>query len=329
MKSEERHKLQQNELADYLAKAMEKSKPYQNYILGGIIFVLVLILFVHWMNGRAAEAERTANDEIARAFNSPSIAGEPSELVDVAKKYPGNPAAINAALAAADIYLNNACNQLFVNKLKAKEDLGHAVTLYQEFLPEVSDPFLKAKVIYGLARAEECQNELSKAKTHYQEIVSKWPDGPYGVLASRRLTDIDRPATKELYDKFANYDPKPFKDTPGAVSPTDPMGVPTEPLFKTDTLSEKMNASGEKKSEIKPGDLLKDKLPPTGDQPAGEKKAEESKPADANQPTPEPIKPAEEGKQPDTPKPANDPAPATPPPAETPAPTTPPAADAK
>ena len=42
MKSEERHKLQQNELADYLAKVVEKIKPYQNAILGGIILVLVL-----------------------------------------------------------------------------------------------------------------------------------------------------------------------------------------------------------------------------------------------------------------------------------------------
>jgi hypothetical protein len=324
MKSEERHKLQHNELADYLASAMEKSKPYQNYILGGIIFVLVLVLFVHWMNGRAAEAERTANDEIAKAFNSPTIAGDPSELVTVADKYPGNPAALNASLTAADIYLNNACNQLFLNKLKANEDLGHAVTLYQGLLPKLSDPFLKAKATYGLARAFECQNKLPEAKTSYQEIVSKWPNGPYGVLASRRLADIDRTATKEMYDKFAKYDPKPFKDVPGAVSPTDPTSVPTEPLFKTDTMGEKLDLGGAKKDEIKPEDLLKDKMPPPSEQPAtGEKKADDSKPADATQPPPEPAEPAEEGKQADAPNPAAEPAPTTPPAADSQAPAEP------
>jgi hypothetical protein len=127
-----------------------------------------------------------------------------------------------------------------------------------------------------------------------------------------------------MYDKFAKYDPKPFKDVPGAVSPTDPTSVPTEPLFKTDTMGEKLDLGGAKKDEIKPEDLLKDKMPPPSEQPAtGEKKADDSKPADATQPPPEPAEPAEEGKQADAPNPAAEPAPTTPPAADSQAPAEP------
>jgi hypothetical protein len=319
MKSEERHKLQQNELADYLAKAMERTKPYQNAILGGIILILVVILLVHWWNGKSATEQEVADAEIYRTLSVAMTTGDPTDLVAVADKYPDSPLALSGALTAADIYLNDACNLLFVNKLKANSDLESAVTLYTKLLPNVRDPFLKAKATFGLARAEECQNQLPKAKTHYQEIVSKWPDGPYGVLASRRLADIERPATKEMYDKFANYNPKPFKDDSGILDKmqlSEPSGVPEEPLFKTDTLGEKMNLPDAKKDAINADDLLKDKSPPAGEQPATEeKKADETKPADAGQPTPEPAKPAE-GE-----KPATEPPAATPPAADAPAPT--------
>jgi predicted negative regulator of RcsB-dependent stress response len=341
MKSEERHKLQQNELADYLAKIVERIKPYQNAILGGIIMILVVVLLVRWWTGKSATESETANAAFYNALNGAMGSNEPAELIAVAEKYPDNSAAPFAALAAADMYLNNGSDMLFQNKAKANADLGDAVALYQKILPSLNTSYLIAKANFGLARAQECQNQLSEAKKHYEEVVKIQPDGPYGVLAKRRLENLNLPATKEYYDKFAKFEPPPFKDEPGMSDKSplfDPSNLPREPLIKSDSFGEKLNLKTEPKEGIKTDAPQKDALPLPSDQPATEEKKSaekpteekapgETKPADATTPSPESVNPAEEKKPaPDekpTPeeKPAPEEKPSAPPPApETPAP---------
>jgi hypothetical protein len=312
MKSEERHKLQQNELADYLAKIVETLKPYQNAILGGIIVVLVAVLFLHWWNNESASAMEAANTQFYSAFSS----GQPAELMGVVEKYPQSKVAVVAALMAADLHLGNGCNLLFQNRASANSELGKAVDIYQKLLrePVFEDKLLSAQATYGLARAKECQNKLPEAEKLYAEIVEKWPEGPYGVLAARRLEDVKRPATKENYDKFAKFDPKPFKDDsrlPGKMPAFDPNNMPKEgPLYTPGSIDEKSDGKTEKKDDLQENKIFKETDPLKLGQPAtGEKKPDEAKPAEPEKPAAEPAKPAE-GEQPT----------ATPPATETPAP---------
>lgn len=327
MKSEERHKLQQNDLADTLAKIVETLKPYQNGILGGILLILVVILLTRWWNGKTARENDLISAEFYTASSRAFATGNPAELRSLVEKYPGSTAAPQAALTAADIYLNSACNLLFLNKAKANDELGEAVKIYEPLLPTLTNPFLKAQATFGLARAKECQNNLKDAKELYQEIVKNWPDGPYGVLATRRLADIERPATAEMYDKFAKTStPSAFKDDMNLSdkSPiSNPLGVPDEPVIKTGTIGEKLRQNLPGKEGIQAEDLLKDKLPPIGEPPpTEEKKTDETKPAGANQMPPEPTKPVEGEKPVDSGKPTDEKS-ATPPPANPPAPETP------
>ncbi|MCC6123470.1 MAG: hypothetical protein IT426_00760 [Pirellulales bacterium] len=329
MKSEERHKLQQNELADYLAKVVERIKPYQNAILGGIILTLVAVLLFHWWTGKSATETEAANTEFYNALNSAMSSNDPADLIAVAEKHPDNPSASVAALAAADLYLNNGSELLFQNKSKANSELGDAATLYQKILPRLNNPFLIAKANFGLARAQECQNQLAEAKKHYEAVVKIQPDGPYGVLAKRRLEDLNRPATNEYYDKFAKFEPKPFKDEPGMSDKSplfDPSNLPREPLIKSDSFGEKLNLKTEPKKDIKTETPPKDALPLPSDQPVTEEKkpAEkpteekapgETKPADAVPPSPETANPAEEKKPAGGEKSAPEEKPSTPPPA--------------
>ena len=50
MKSERRHELQHNELADWLIKAGQQIKPYQNAMLAGA--VALFILSAYWLQGK-------------------------------------------------------------------------------------------------------------------------------------------------------------------------------------------------------------------------------------------------------------------------------------
>ena len=348
MKSEERHKLQQNELADYLGKIVEKIKPYQNAILGGIILVLVLLIAINWWRGKTASEQDVANTEFYAALGAALSSSEPASLITMAEKYPDTPAANLAELTAADIYLNNGAKFLFENKLKANSELDQAVELYGKVLPKLSAPFLIARANYGLGRAEECQNRLPEAKKSYEEAVKAAPDSPYQLLASRRLADIERPITQENYaNKFAKLEPKTFKENGNLLENLhfDPKNLPVEPhepLINPDTFGKKLNLGIGPKTDLKSDDLLKDVLPAPGEQPAADqKKADESKPGDAAQPPPDSSKPADGAPPAPSDKPAETGPPAATPPsnpptAETPAPaqnppeqTPPPAADGK
>jgi hypothetical protein len=92
---------------------------------------------------------------------------------------------------------------------------------------------LHERASFGLARAYEAlagtrqsQGELDKAVKAYEEVVKKWPQGPYGRLAAQRLDELKEQDTKVLYDKFAEFTPRPpSSGTPGMPGGRPPFGV--------------------------------------------------------------------------------------------------------
>jgi hypothetical protein len=328
MKSEERHKLQQNELADYLAKTLEKLKPYQNAIFGVIILLLAVYFLTAWVRARSAGKLAEASTQFNLALDEAQGSGDTAALIAILKDYPDSPVAATAAVTAADIHLNNGCNSLMENKAKANKDLADAVDLYQKILPNLSNSFLIAQAKFGLARAKESLNEIPEAKKLYAEIVEKWPIGPFGVLSARRLESLKQPSTAEICDKIANYEPKPFKEDtllPGGKSPlldSQDMALPKEaPVYTPGSFGEKIGIKNEKKAEETPsgdGKPSTDQLPSENTTPTPAKPNEESKPAEETKPAssdpPAATPPA-------VPAPTDTPAPAqTPPPEKTPAP---------
>jgi predicted negative regulator of RcsB-dependent stress response len=304
MKSEERHKLQQNELADYLAKTVEKIKPYQNAILGGIILVLVLILLLQWWNGRVAAENEEASAAFYVALEKSANTGDATDLDDLVIKYPGTPIAGIAALTAADITLKNGCDLLFTKKTKGLKEIKQAAEAYKALLQTLRHPFLIAQAQYGLARAKECLNELSEAKELYKSIAKEQPNGPFGFLAANRLADLDRPETQEMLGKFASWTPPVFSaETSDLKLPKD-MGFPSEPsLIEHDSFGKTLKQGGSMDT-IKTENFLKDGvLPSTDVLPPPDTNKEEpkptdtapapAKPADTAPATPEPAKPAE------------------------------------
>ena len=70
MKSERRHELQHNELADWLAKTAEAIRPHQNAILAGLVTVLIVVLGYTWWS-RTSDARTTeAWDQVSAVIES-------------------------------------------------------------------------------------------------------------------------------------------------------------------------------------------------------------------------------------------------------------------
>jgi len=226
MKSERRHELQHNALADWLGQTIDKLKPYSMAILGLVLLVLLGFGVYTWQSKVSAADSAKAWDDFHQAFNS----GAPSDLDEVAKSHSGTDVAHWAAVVAADAYLNEGCEELFSNKANAGQELRKAVEHYKTVLKESRVSALRERATFGLARAYEAlagtrqsEGELDDARKMYEEVVQTWPKGPYTVMATRRLEDLNRQEIKEFYDDFATWKPKPAYAPPLPASDQEQM----------------------------------------------------------------------------------------------------------
>jgi tetratricopeptide (TPR) repeat protein len=277
MRSERRHELEHNELADWMANAVSAVKPYANAIMGVVLALLIVgvaaVLWAQKVRSETAQSWQDFHGAMAKATSGGNFA----ELEDVVSQYPGTDAAYWAAVVAGDLHLATGCDELFSNKASANQELTKAVASYEDVLQSTNSA-LRERATFGLARARESRGELQKAEKHYQELVEGWPDSPYAKTAQSRLDDLKQPAVKEFYDRFAKFDPKPALSnepgTPGERLPFDTTSPPSpgEPLFPSlDPLKLEQQAPAKAKDaeNAKPEDA----------KPAAPATTEETKPA--------------------------------------------------
>jgi hypothetical protein len=236
MKSERRHELQHNVLADWLAKTAADLKPYQNVISLGVLVVLLGVLGYMWWSHETEAQAAAAWDDMNTAIESGNLA----KLTKVIETYPGTHVANIAAVVLADFRLGEGCARRFTNKALAQQELSKAIELYGTVRKQSRMPSLLDRATFGLARAKETKDnaeEIRQAERLYQEVVETWPDGAYAVAAGQRLADLKRQRTKQFYDQFAHFDPKPsFSGEPGQKPSFDLNSLPTDgPAAAPDT----------------------------------------------------------------------------------------------
>jgi tetratricopeptide (TPR) repeat protein len=296
MKSERRHELEHNELADWIGNTILAIKPYRNLILGILILLGVGgAVFAWWRNhsgGQTAEAW----DQFYKALDSRN----PAKLSEVMEQYPNTHVAHCAALVAADMHLDMGCERLFENKALANQELYKATQIYQTVLDPREgsrNAMLREHATFGLARAYEASGDLDKAVECYEEVGKNWPKGAYAAAAQSRLSDLGKHSTKDWYDRFAQFDPKPFEEQPFGKLPKSGLETfPEEPAEREPdkTFDLKLKGKGAKQIEGFP----KPSTEPETTKPSTEPEA--SKPS-AEPETPKPAATPEK----DAPKPAD------------------------
>ncbi len=231
MKSEERHRLQENVLAKSLKGVVEAITPYANAILAVILLGVVLLGVWKWWQTQSAHAAASAWEDLYTAM----AANDTAALDRVMEQNPGTEVASWAAILTGDMHLTSGCQDLFTNKATAGQQLRKAVDKYMKVRSESRTPALRERATYGLGRAYEAlcgtrqsEGEMNKAVQAYEEVVKNWPKETYAGAASQRLADLKEAKTKEFYDKFAQYDPQP------AFTPASPG----QPLFDSKSLPE-------------------------------------------------------------------------------------------
>jgi hypothetical protein len=296
MKSEQRHKLQTNKLADTLGHEIEYVKPYFKTILGIVIAVIAVGFTIAYLSSRQAAKNDVAWSKFFDVVASP---GE-EELDKYVETYGNTPAGLWASLAAADMKLNRGSFEMYRDRKEAEVQLDQAKKQFLSVIDAAkNDRMVLRRAQLGLAETYETLNSPEEAEPIYEKLVKDSPDDVVGAAAKERLRQM-----RELVDQkwFAWYE----KHTPPA--PFDPNSMGRDP-FDLNNLPGQDNLRN-KNLPPAPGSLIEGELDDLSkEQPLfpgftpGETKGEEM-PPDATTPKEPVTPPAETPAPPETPAPA-------------------------
>ncbi len=215
MKSERRHELQTNVLANQAGQAIEKTKPFANLVLLGIAAVVVLALIFGFWQSQAQRRIATAWSEYYFAAAS----GDADQLAPVYEDYASTPAAGWARQAEADSQLSRGLDTFYLDRQQADDLFKSARSGYEAILDETNDSLLRSRATIGLAQVLESQGEVEKAIAEYKKLLTM--EGVTQVMATEYQRRIEWLQGQDSQDFYAWY--KSFNPAPAA-----PLNLPTD-----------------------------------------------------------------------------------------------------
>jgi hypothetical protein len=212
MKTERRHELQTNELADWIGHQFEHVKPHGKTILAASILgtAVVCVAFVLFKD------RESARESAWIEFNVAYSARDSAALAEVANRHPGTQVALLARQAQADLDLGRGISSLYTNRDDALFALSDARRAYTEVIAgSLSYPDIQRHALFGLAQAHEASSNLDEAKDYYQQVASRYSDSAMGREAEARLDALKNPETAKWYAWFSRQKPKPSSPLSG------------------------------------------------------------------------------------------------------------------
>ncbi|MCL4207101.1 MAG: hypothetical protein KJ000_31860 [Pirellulaceae bacterium] len=336
MKSQHRHELQTNELADTLGVYMQRIQPYARQIGLGILAVLVLVVVGIYANNQRLARAGAGWSDYFQAFAQ----RDPKALGEVARLHSGNPAALWAEQAAGDILLATGAGQMFSDRDEAETSLRSAEKHYKAVEQAAArQPMLLNRARYGLAQTYETLAEIEKARGYYEKVFQAEGNSSLGRDAKGRFDDLSQNSTERWYAWFERQEPPQPESGAGGFDPNVPddldflpnrpdLSFPgsSTPVFEPPIEPESPPPTEPMESEA----TTEPETPAEPTTPADPGAPSESEPAEPKEPAesekPEPAPPAESAKpEPESPAEPEMPAEPVKPEPEAPAEPTPPA----
>lgn len=279
MKSERRHELQQNELADILGRFIKKAEPYAPVVLTAIIALVIAGLAFSYFQSRAA----TQRSDATLLYLLNSGQGDPAALGDIAASYPDTKAAQLAKLSQADAYLSQGIEAMFTDRELATADLQDALTTYQDVFDAAEEQIVRSRAAFGTARTHEALGEIDQAIESYQQVVEIHESDAIVEVAEQRIKSLQRADTKEFLAWFSEQKPQ-------SADPSLPPGMPEFgglPDFSAadDDFPQQPSSGAEPPSETEPPSEMTAPGDESDSEPAEPATADETDPPAADEPT--------------------------------------------
>ncbi|EMI21715.1 hypothetical protein RMSM_01355 [Rhodopirellula maiorica SM1] len=216
MKSERRHELQENILANYLARINQSIEPYSRPI--GIAVALLLVGGI----GYAIYSSKVSEDRSQATFEllmQQTGSQDPEGLASVSVKYPNTPAAAWAHLYQGSALLAQGTRSLYVNRMDAEDELNGASKAFRNAISEGKNDLLLSRANFGIARSEEALGNLDKAIAAYKECARIGESEEMVEACEERIAALSKESTKDFLAWFKDQD----------FSPSDPSAPPSLP----------------------------------------------------------------------------------------------------
>ncbi|GIW98248.1 MAG: hypothetical protein KatS3mg111_1581 [Pirellulaceae bacterium] len=218
MKSERRHQLEQNTLADYLGKLLLGLRPLVPYAAAAVaIFVVGSVIYAIYSSSQLRSSSTAWSDFYFRLADN-----EAASFEDMADMFPNTPAGRWARLRAADRKLQRGIQLLYSDRQEGAERIDQAITNYERVVESAREPLLRAFAQFGLAKAHEALGELEEATTYYQLVVESPLPPSLKRYAAERLEFLNSPEGREFYAWFEEHAPQQQSplSVPGVSTPT-------------------------------------------------------------------------------------------------------------
>ena len=297
MKSERKQIQESNLLADKIEAQIIKFKQALPAILA-ITVVAVVGLLGYGIYSHVQE-NQSAKGWTALYF-SDTVA---ENLTKISSDFEGTSAALWARQTAGDAFMSQALEKVYLDRTLSDQFYKQAANEYQVVADKCSDPFLKARSLYGLAQAAEGVGDREKASSLYRKVsLVKGISPEFATESTKRAAWLDSKAGEEFYEWFKSNRPT----APVLMdNPPSKFTLPGSPDFKFPNLPGAASPGA-----TAPNNDLPVIPMPSGTAPAPETQPgvptlpDSSSPASEASPTPDPVIPGAATPDPTEPVPA-------------------------
>lgn len=239
MKTERRHELGHNELAQKLKDLVAGIKKYGNYITLGIFLIALVVLIIVYATNRAANNRAKVQNDFELAMLAVDPQEKMVQLKGVAAQDTDKRVAAMANIALGNEYLSRYIASAGKGSdADRKEYLTQANESYQKVIANyVNFPDQAAQAHFGLARLAEDRGDLDAAAAEYAKAMSTaQTDNPIIKIAEIAKNNVAQikspvkmattaPATQPTTGPVALPVPTPAS-TPASVEAPAPASAP-------------------------------------------------------------------------------------------------------
>ena len=228
MKSDRRHELQTNVLADWLGEHLESLRPHAIPIALVAIAIVALGLGSIWYFGSEGQTSAEAWQTYFGAFNQRETGKVLEHLAD---EKTSAAAALWARQSIGDLNLAQGNQRLFTDRIEAKKLLEKAEAAYKEVAAAATEPMLKSRSRLGLGKVNEALCKPEEAEKYYAQVAESEKGTAIGKLAAddaKRMKDQREVALLVWFDKQQPKKPAPLPGAGGGL-PGLPNDLPERP----------------------------------------------------------------------------------------------------
>jgi hypothetical protein len=223
MKSQRRHDLEKNLLAERLTDWGDRLRPYSKVITATAVAALVVVIVWLVASRYAAAQRQRAWDVYTYAMNSADPDWD--ALREAAEEHAGTPMGDMAGITWADAELRLATENYFADEDQAQKHLKNAITAYRRLIDKADDATIANRARLGMGRALETEGKAKEAIEFYAAV-----EGPFAAFAKERAEQLRSAATQEAIQWLATAEvpdiqPPLGPGTPGLRPPFGDMNL--------------------------------------------------------------------------------------------------------